>query len=119
MFEAVLSLDAAHADTLCAYGDLLSRVKVLCLPPSHLAPLPLLPTLFLLLRLELSARAPLTRKVQGDVAAAEHHYQRALRADANHVDALCSYALLLSQFPARKSEAAGYLKRVSVVCMTL
>ena len=35
MFEAVLSLDAAHADTLCAYGDLLSRVKVL-----HPAPFP-------------------------------------------------------------------------------
>ena len=27
MFEAVLSLDDSHADTLCAYGDLLSRAK--------------------------------------------------------------------------------------------
>ena len=41
----------------------------------------------------------------------EQHYQNALRADPNHVDALCSYAFLLSQIPERQGMANEYLAR--------
>ncbi|KAJ1469223.1 hypothetical protein T484DRAFT_1852451 [Baffinella frigidus] len=108
--QTVLDMAPAHADALCAMGELVSRVREG--PVAAEATLAHHDKAVTTDRLA-SASADLLSRVREDPGAAEAHYLRALRADGAHVDALCSYAALLHHAPSREDEAADLKRRAS------